>query len=42
MEPRKLTKREEYKSYLSKLPPVLTKIEHQYDFDRLTPLFREH
>ena len=42
LEPKKPTKREEYRNFLAQLPPVLTKIEHQYDLDRLTPLFREH
>jgi hypothetical protein len=27
---------------LAELPPLLTQIENQYDFDRLTPLFRQH
>lgn len=27
---------------MAELPPLLTQIENQYDFDRLTPLFRQH
>ena len=38
MQPGK-TRREKYELFLQDLPPVLTQIDKNYDFDRLTPLF---
>jgi hypothetical protein len=36
----KLSKKEQYNSFLSKLPKILTQIEVQNDAEQITPIFR--